>query len=214
MIKKWHVIEPLHKRRGCVIALPGRGMSAELMEKFCYHTGLLDSLQVILEPHRFQWYPAPNGAQNQDEAVAGLKDAVLEINKRISKVQRAFHLRRNQIAIIGFSAGSVMALQVMAASQQPLAAIASFAGAILQPEEMPEAPHQTPILLRHAIDDDCFSWDERYLPMRDALKKKNYNLYTSEKFYGGHGISVEDARVIGKFVAPYLGYEEPYDVEN
>lgn len=212
MISKWHVVEPQGNRRGCIVALPGRGVPANFMEKFCHFMGLHDSLVIVLEPDGLRWYPAPNGPDDQVAAVEGLERAVTEINRRLSIIQRGWHLRRSKIALVGFSAGSVMALQVLAASRKPFAACVSFAGAILEPERMPKATTKTPVLLRHAVDDDCFNWEERYLPMKKALIEKDYNVYVSEKPYGGHGIEVHDAQVIGRWLAPFLGYEKPYDV--
>lgn len=207
MINRWIVTEPKGRRKGCIIGLPGRNIPADMMEKFCYHMQLPNTLSVCIEPHGLEWYPQPNGANDQADAVDGLQAAVKVLNSRISKIQRAFRLRRRQIALVGFSAGSVMAIQMAAHSEQPFAAIASLAGAILQPEKMPKAPNQTPILLRHAIDDDCFTWDERYLPMKNSLLEKGYNLYVSEKQSGGHGVGIEDARTIGRFVGTHLGYK-------
>lgn len=206
MISKWHIIEPRGRRKGCLVALPGRAISAELMEKFCKFTELDDSMMVILEPRYYEWYPAPNGPEDQEKAVNGISAAVTEINKRIAKIQRSFHLKRQQICLIGYSAGAVMALQVLSTSKQPFGAVVSFAGAILEPAKLPQAMTQTPVLLRHAINDDCFKWEERYLPMKNALLEKGYNLYTSERQYGGHGMSIDDAEIIGRFAKQYLGY--------
>jgi predicted esterase len=208
MINKWIINEPIGNRQGCIIGLPGRNIPGEMMERFCKFMSLSNTLAIILEPHRLEWYPQPMGPDNQEEAVEGLKVAITELGKRIGKIQRAFRLRRNQIALMGFSAGAVMAIQVAAKSQQPFAAAVSLAGAILDPDGMSESQNQTPILLRHAIDDECFKWDERYLPMKNSLLEKNYNLYVSEKSEGGHGVSIEDAKVCGRFIAPHLGYNQ------
>jgi len=211
MINKWHIVEPKGKRKGCILALPGRAIPGEMMEKFCFHMGLPQTMVAVFEPHELKWYPQPFGADDQTDAIAGLADAVVAVNKRIGILQRAFHLHRNQIAVVGFSAGSVLALQLLAATKKPFAAVVGFAGAIFEPSAMPKALTQTPVLLRHAIDDDCFSWEERYVPMRQALLDNDYNLFVSEKMYGGHGIGVEDAHTIGKFISPYLGYKEDLD---
>src|SRR5687767_5083735 len=114
MITKWIINEPKGKRKGCLIALPGRNISADNMERFCQYMELENTLTVCLEPEHLEWYPQPNGADDQEAAVEGIDLAVKEINNRISKVQRTFRFRRQQIALVGFSAGSVMALQVVA----------------------------------------------------------------------------------------------------
>jgi phospholipase/carboxylesterase len=211
MISKWIINEPIGKRKGCIVALPGRGTPAETMERFVCHMDLPNTLVICLEPSNLRWYPQPNGPNDQREAVAGMERATDFLNKRLSKIQRAFRLRRQQIALVGYSAGSVMALNMCVNSNQPFAAVASMAGAILEPEHMPVANNQTPILLRHAIDDDCFKWDERYIPMKQSLLRGGYNVYVSEKNYGGHGISTEDAGTFGRFLAPFLGYNQLVD---
>lgn len=206
MIEKWAIKEPRGKRRGCLIALPGRGMPLESMWSIVERMELPDTLAVILEPTGLQWYPQPHGAYDQDDAVEGLKIAIAQLNKRITKIQRCFHLRRQQIALFGYSAGAVLAIQMAALAKQPFAAVVSMAGAILEPDEMPVATNQTPILLRHAIDDDCFSWEERYLPMKNSLLDRGYNLYASEKNRGGHGINLEDVIISARFIGQELGY--------
>lgn len=214
MINKWLITEPKGKRKGCVIALPGRAVPGEMMDKFANHFGLSDSMIVVLEPDMLRWYPQPNGPADQVDAVAGLAEAVRVVNQKIGTIQRAFHLKRRQIVVAGYSAGAVLALQLLAASHQPFAAVVSFGGAILEPDKMPKAPTQTPVLLRHAIDDDCFKWDERYLPMKQALIENDYNLFVSEKPDGGHGIYRQDATAIGRFCAPHLGYKDFIEPED
>lgn len=208
MINKWIVVEPTSTpRKGCIIALPGRGISGKCMVDFCEAMRLDNTLVVAFEPHLYRWYPQPNGAHDQDAAIKGLADAVPVLASRIRKVQRCFRLKKRQIALLGYSAGSVMAIQAVASSADRFAAAVSLAGAILEPDQLPKAPNQTPVLLRHAINDDCFKWEERYLPMKKALQKQGYNLNVSEKDDGGHGVDSSDLRVCRKFFGMHLGYE-------
>lgn len=208
LIKRWTNIFPnCTRRKGCVIGLPGRGVPFDTMELFLSHMELDESVISVLEPNELAWYPQPNGADDQKDSITGMKYNLLELEHYICKIQRTFRLKRSKIAIVGYSAGAVMALQLASRSKHPFAAVVSMAGAILDPTELPEAPSQTPILIRHAVDDDCFSWDERYLPMKQALHDKNYNLFYSEKANGGHGIQREDAVVIGKFLTKNLNYK-------
>jgi predicted esterase len=166
-----------------------------------YHT-----LRVCLEPDSYEWYPAPNGVNDQTSALRGMKYAVKDLNGAIKKIQHMWNLPRKKIALAGYSAGGVMALQMCSRSYHPFAGIASVSGAILDPASLKPAKHDTPILIRHNIDDDCFKWEERYLPMKEALQEKNYNVSLVEGQEGGHGLSRYDAELAGNFLAPLLGY--------
>ncbi len=196
------------KPRSCIIGLPGRGVPVKMMDEFVQDMELTDSMSVILEPQNLRWYPQPNGPADQKDAVDGLADAVYAVNLRINMIQRAFRIKRSRIAVVGYSAGSVVALQMLAAADKPYAAVVSFAGAILEPGNMPKAKTQTPVLLRHAIDDDCFEWQERYVPMKESLLTKDYNLFVSESMDGGHNMRRVDATLIGSFLKTKLGYKE------
>lgn len=214
IINNWIVKEPEGTPKGCLIGLPGRNISATIMQEFCSCMDCDNSLLICPEPKELTWYPQPNGINNQKEAISGMKIALEELDSWISKIQKCFSLTRKEIGIVGFSAGSVMALQLAAITKEQYAAVVSMAGAILDPDDLPEDQSQTPILLRHAIDDMCFSWEERFLPMKKALIEKNYSVFTSEKNYGGHKVSREDAFIIGKFISSNLGYEEIYHYDN
>jgi predicted esterase len=208
MIKKWIIVEPTGNPKGCLLALPGRNIPADAMEGFCHHTGLNKSLLICLEPENYQWYIAPNGPHNQTGAVNGLKDAVQQVELAVQKIERDWSMPRGKIGILGFSAGSVLAIQLAAVSRQPFAGIVSLAGAILEPDKLPPAPNKTPILLQHNQDDDCFKWDERYLPMKKVLIDRGYNVFVCERDEGGHSVCMADANLIEKFLGPYLGYGE------
>jgi predicted esterase len=206
MIKNIRIQTHEGQRKGCVIALPGRNVTGEAMAGLCYHLNLPCTTIVVLEPNKLEWYPPPNGVHDQAQAVKGIDAAVKAINGTISRIQRGFRFKRSQIALVGVSAGSVMAIQVAAASDKPFAAVCAMAGAILEPDKLPKAKNQTPILLRHAYNDNCFTWEERYLPMKKALTDKGYNIFVSEKAEGAHNVSAHDAYVLGQFARRRLGY--------
>jgi len=206
MISRWIVKEPQGARKGCIIALSGRGASLGMLDEFCHYMEVPQTLVISAEPNELCWYPQPNGANDQALAIKGLELAVDALGKYIAKVQRAFRLRRNKIVLLGFSAGAVMALQMAIRSDKPFAAAISLCGAILEPHKVPEAKNTTPILLRHAADDTCFSWEERYLPMKEALSDQGYDLYVSERNRGGHTVDMEDVEVVSNFVRDILRY--------
>jgi predicted esterase len=216
MIEKWIVREPnmVDKAVGCVIALPGRGIPGVAMERFLSHTGLWRSLQIVLEPEHLQWYPQPNGPEDQKEAIAGLPKAMNFIHEAIQRIQHGWDLRQKDIALIGFSAGAVMSLMMVSDCLKEYAGVVALAGAILDPASFPKAKNKTPILLQHNMDDDCFKWEERYIPMREALTKGGYNLTCEEGWRGGHNLSYDEVRLTRDFLSKQFGYYDDFEVEE
>ncbi len=214
MINKWIINEPVSRDKpvGCVIALPGRGIPGTLMEKFMEHTGLWRTLVVVLEPHDKEWYPAPNGPKDQAAAVAGLPFARAVIEDKIEAVQRIWGLKRNEIGVLGFSAGGVMVNYLLSTTKNNLAGGVCLAGAILDPHEWPKAPTDTPLLVQHNRDDMCFEWGERFLPMKEALVDGGYNVDFVERWDGGHNLSYHDVRITRDFFAKKFGYYDDFEV--
>jgi predicted esterase len=209
MIKKWIIVDPppfVDKPQGCIIALPGRGVPARVMEDFCRATELWRTKVICLEPWQLEWYPQPKGPQDQSEAVAGQSKTTKVLLDTISWIEKTYDIPVQEMCVLGFSAGGVMTLQLVAHSHASFKGAVCMGGAILDPESMPKAPTQTPILIQHNMDDDCFDWDERFLPMKRALWKQGYNFKTEERFWGGHTISIKDAEITGRFLGELLGY--------
>lgn len=214
MIEKWIIHEPKKiEPMGCVLALPGRGIPGQMMENFLGHSALNRSLQVVLEPENFQWYPAPNGANDQARAIGGLATAVNVIEAAVKKIEKGWGIKKDKIGIVGFSAGAVMAIQLLAHSSKPYAGILGLQGAILDPESLPKAKHKTPVMIQHNMDDECFSWGERYLPMKHALIRQDYNTKFVEGWAGGHNLSHEEVVLTRNFFGRIFGYLDELNTE-
>jgi len=197
---------------GCVIVLPGRGISAGMMERFMLHTGLWRSMKVILEPRNLEWYPAPNGPDDQEASLWGQKVAIKTLDNEVKRLERGWGFKKKDILWVGFSAGAVMSIMMAAHSDEPYAGALSLSGAILDPKSLPVAKNQTPILVQHNKDDDCFKWDERYLPMKEALKAKGYNATFKEGYEGGHNLTGEECDLTRNFVSKIFGYYSDYEI--
>lgn len=206
MISKEIVIRASGECKGCVLVLPGRGLTSGLMERFMHYVGLWKLHKVILEPDNLEWYPVPNGINDQEDAIAGLTPAKECLEKEIGRINKAWGFESKDIAIVGFSAGSVMALHLLAHSNKPYAGILSLAGAILEPEKLPKAKFNTPVLLQHNEDDMCFEWEERYLPMKKALTEKGYNLTVKEGCGSGHNLTGEEVDLSREFLIKIFNY--------
>ena len=210
MIRDWSVRQ-VENPTSCIIALAGRSNPAEIMRELCTDMELHRTVIVAFRPINYEWYPAPVSSVNQDEAVEGLPRARSAIQSNVERVQRAFNLKPQQIALLGFSAGAVMALDVAVRSPGPFAAVVGIGGAILEPWTVPKCKHpDMPFLLLHNQDDFCFDWKERYLPMKNALLNNGYSVTPIERATGGHGISKRGMFIMSHFLAPNLGYESDW----
>lgn len=207
---RWH-ISFVEEPTSCILILPGRGECGSDLARFYENTELKNTIIVGITPYKREWYPMPNGPSDQAAAVNGIKDAIAAIETVLEKIQHMFSLTRDKIAIAGFSAGGVMALQVAAYSEKSFAAAVCHGGAILEPDKLPPAKDSyMPILLTHSEDDPIFAWDERYLPMKEALLKQDYNVHTVEWLSGGHSLSSEDMIVTGVFLSKCFKYPKEW----
>lgn len=203
-IAKWIVKEPTRPSKQCVVALPGRGVPAKLMFHVIDGLGLTRSLRIALEPKGRAWYPMPKGANDQEAAVIGLGYAREEVLRAVSSIEKGWGIKKEDIVFVGFSAGSVVALNVVTETADPFAACISLSGAILEPDTVCPAAHQTPIILQHNGRDNVFEWQERYLPMREALERNNYRVIRAENPMGEHNIYRDDIQKVAQTLKELL----------
>lgn len=194
------VVKEVKDARSMVLLLPGRGqMPRDILSVYHAHSNL-QSIFIAIKPEN-EWYPLPRGANDQTEAVFGISMLLPSFDRLIKKLESNYNLKRNKIALVGFSAGAVIAIQTAIHADEPFAAVVSHAGAILDPDSIPVAEHNTPYLLIHSKDDSCFSWDERYLPMKNALEKQGYNIECKEHEDNGHAVTAEDIEIASEFLS-------------
>ena len=200
----WCVAEGRDKS-SCVLMLAGRAQHANLLPSIYWHNGFQDCLLVGIATKNLAWYPMPRGAGDQMRAANGIPHAINLIESAVEKIHRKWKIPKSKIVLLGFSAGGVMSVQVAGYSDQPYAGVVGQSGAILQPTILPyRESADTPVLLTHSKDDETFSWDERYLPMRAALKSKSYPLSCVESQFGGHSLNPIDISVAKIFIRQVL----------
>lgn len=212
MIRETLIINSYEKPRNCIVALAGRGIKSEHMRDICMHMHLEETLIVCFRPWQFAWYPQPNNSFDQADAVAGLPLAMKETQKAINQIcTKVYGFKNKDIALVGYSAGAVVAIQLGLHAKNPFAAVVSLAGAILEPAEVPACNRTTPFILQHNRDDLCFDWEERYLPMKESLIDNGYDVRTIERHWGGHNPSGEGIINAAYYLAPALGYSDEWD---
>lgn len=200
--------EPEGSCLGTILFLPGRDGKAIDILRYYEGVGELQHTRFIAVQPSSEWYPAPNGSEDQEAAIWGLKLSVPEFDSFVSELEKVFSINRSEIALVGYSAGAVMAIETASVSGNNFAAVVSHSGAILEPSELVVARNKTPILLIHSKDDDCFEWEERYLPMKSALINKKYNVNFIENYNGGHSISYQNIFDSSIFLANIFKHPE------
>jgi predicted esterase len=194
------VIEALLRESDKLVCLlTGRGGTARDLLNTYAHSDL-DCNLVAIQPEKGEWYPLPNGPNDQLSAILGIQDALPDLHNIIKRVMSEVGVKKSKTSLVGFSAGGVMALELNAHNKNPFHSIVVHAGAILRTEKFPISKNNTPILLIHNRDDDCFEWEERFIPMCECLKSKGYNFAFSTGYEGGHSITGQDIDNATRFI--------------
>ena len=191
-----------------IVCLPGRGQKPGDFSSwfsFHYYNPTLEhyygKTTSIVEIHpENEWYPAPNGSQNQEDAVVGMKKSIKLLHQNICTLSRKHDIPTRNISLLGFSAGGVMALQIVTNYKDLFNSVICHSGAVFESETLPESNNNTPILLSHRRGDDCFTWNERYLPMKNSLIEKRYRCDCYEIDGEGHGYASADIILMQSFM--------------
>ena len=109
-----------------------------------------------MNPMGFQWFPIPwIDGSSEEESRAGLDRAAADLDAFLDGVMVDEDLLPEQVMVLGFSQGTMMALHVAPRREDPIAGIVAFSGRLLSPELLKdEAVSRPPILLVHGDADD------------------------------------------------------------
>jgi len=159
-------------------------------------------------PMAYQWFPIPwIDGSSEEEANAGLIRAAEDLNAFLDGVMVDEDLLPEQVAVLGFSQGTMMALHVLPRREDPVAAIAAFSGRLLQPEGLAdEVVCRPPVLLIHGDMDDVVP--PQSLPAAaEALQDAGWSEIYAHVMKGtGHGIAPDGLSVALAFLRERLGY--------
>jgi len=141
-------------------------------------------------PFGHQWFPIPwlDGSSEQ-AAAAGMRAAVEDLNAYIDQVLADEGLPPEALALVGFSQGTMMSLQVAPRRAQPIAALVGFSGRLLNPQALAaETVSRFPVLLIHGDADEM-------VPIAalgeagDALVAAGFETFAHVSKGVGHGIA-------------------------
>ena len=212
-------VEPVSgETRSAVVLLHGYGANGQDLLGLADPLGehLPDTLFIAPDaperidgaPFGYQWFPIPwIDGSSEEEAEAGLNRATEDLQAFLDGVMVDEDLLPEQVILLGFSQGSMMALHAAPRREDPVAGVVAFSGRLLQPESlMDEAQCRPPVLLIHGDADEVVSVDS--LPKAaEALQNAGWEEVYAHIMRGtGHGIAPDGLQVALAFMADRLRY--------
>lgn len=212
--------EPLSgETQSCVILLHGYGANGAdligLADPLAEH--LPDTLFLAPDapegcagaPMGYQWFPIPwIDGSSEEESQAGLEHAAADLDAFLDGVMVDEDLLPEQVIVLGFSQGTMMALHVAPRREDPVAGIVAFSGRLLLADLLAdEAQCRPPVLLIHGDQDDVVP--PQSLPMAaEALQQAGWTEVYAHVMKGtAHGIAPDGLQVALAFIRDRLGME-------
>jgi phospholipase/carboxylesterase len=168
--------------RSMVIVLHGYGTNgADLIDLARYWEGALPDTIFVSPDAPFPCEGAPFGFQwfslrsfDPDAMVHGMAEAVPILNQFIDKMLEHYDLKEENLALAGFSQGTMMALYTGPRRGARIAGVLGYSGRLLGEESL-NSPnvHKIPVHLIHGDEDEVLS--VRYYHMaREALEHSGF----------------------------------------
>ena len=164
--------------------------------------------QCIGSPMGYQWFPIPwiDGSSEED-AEKGLLSAMDDLNALINGLMDEYDLLSEQVALVGFSQGTMLSLHVAPRREEALAGVVGFSGRLLSAETLADDTQvRMPILLAHGDQDDVVpinALPEAVQALQDAEFK---DVYAHVMEGTGHGIAPDGLGVALAFLRDQLGF--------
>ena len=107
-------------------------------------------------PFGRQWFPIPwLDGSSEAAAAAGLAAAADDLNAFLDARLAEEGLSPDRLALVGFSQGAMMALEVAPRRAEPVAGVVAISGRLIAPERLAaEARVRPPVLLMHGDADE------------------------------------------------------------
>ncbi|MEO8242866.1 MAG: dienelactone hydrolase family protein [bacterium] len=156
-------------------------------------------------PFGFQWFSIPRfDGSSEAEAQAGLAAADQQVNRFLDQRLAEAGLTDAALALVGFSQGAMMALQVAPRRAVAMAGVVSISGRLINPERLAaEARVRPPVLVMHGDQDPVVEFDEMAVA-GEALVAAEFPTYGHVMKGMGHGISQDGLATMMGFLTKVL----------
>ena len=130
--------------------------------------------QYDMAPFGRQWFSLRD--YTQTAMLDGIKEAEPILNRYIDDILAEYDLKDSDLALLGFSQGTMMSLYAAPRRAKPIAGILGYSGALLGGEELNEARiHKIPVCLIHGEADNVLPI-HRYQDAKRQLEEAGFEV--------------------------------------
>jgi len=205
------------KPRRLVILLHGLGADGnDLIGLAPYWARLLPDAEFLspdapfpcdTAPFGYQWFSSQD--RSPEAVLGGVRAAAPILDAFIDEALEERGLRSGELALVGFSQGTMMSLFVGLRRAEPVAGIIGFSGRLLAPELLPtELRSRPPVLMVHGADDPVVPYSS-LAAAEAALKEVGVPVQTVTSVGIGHSIDEQGLRHGGQFLKDVLSGKTP-----
>ena len=153
-------------------------------------------------PSAYQWFPL--NTLSYEEKLQGTQMAAPHLNAFIDAQKQKYGIKDKDIALFGFSQGTMMSLYIAPRRAQALGAVIGFSGALTAIEQLPtETTSKPPILLVHGSQDDVVP-HSHLAEAEQALSQNGFTVTTHTSQGVAHGIAPDDIDLARDFLVKHL----------
>ena len=145
--------------------------------------------RCAVNPMGYQWFPiswldgSPESAMKE-----GAERAAKTLHAYLDETLEEEGLTPDRVAIVGFSQGTMMSLNVVLRRPEPVAALVGFSGRLVEIDGTGPITSKPPVLLVHGDQDEMVPVDSIH-EAREALAKEGVNVSWHISQGVGHGIA-------------------------
>lgn len=205
-------LEPKDKIKKLVIFLHGYGSNGndlisltESIYKSLPNTAFVSPnapYSMVGNPSGFEWFPL--STLSYQEKLQGTQLAAPHLNAFIDAQIAKYGIEEKDIALFGFSQGTMMALYIAPRRKNALGAVVGFSGALTAIDELPqETTAKPPILLIHGDQDDVVPYSS-LAEAKAGLQQNGFDVTTHTSKGVAHGISPDGIDQARDFLVKHL----------
>ena len=147
----------------------------------------------------YQWFSLQN--RGKEAMLEGARIAEPTLNSFIDQQIEKYGLQENQVALIGFSQGTMMSMFCGTRRKTEIAGIIGFSGQVVGKEVLKnEITSYPPILLINGDQDELIPIQEQEIAVK-ALKQENISVENHIVIGLGHSIDLEGIQLAQEFLS-------------